>query len=402
MPTVIRQHADFRFSYYRLDTQGRVLAEGTADTAADLPDDLDRTNLAVMLSGVSVSLFNTKLPKLSPKKLLRSIPYILEDRLVTNVDALFFGMGEVDDAGQTPVAVIEIDRLRLILSELAEAGFYPVTILPDTLALNWEAGNWTVVFDGDIALVRCDHALGFAVDHENLLTMLQNAQAEAAYPTPRAIRFLNTPNTFSLDGFSSHLTPIKIDAITEIDSFNYFEALEHAPINLAQGEFHQRRVRTTKRSSAWRVLAWTFGAFLVALFGAQLVEVFFLSQDVQRLHRDIQSAYRLVYPGEKVVSGAKARMTHTLIALNHTATGNRFIRLMRDAGVVLKNMPRVRLQALSYQDQTLMITVQAPSLSTLESLSAELAKKGLMVQQKSLKTQKKFTTATLEIGGHAT
>ena len=158
----------------------------------------------VLVPGTECLLTQVQIPGRNRQKLLRAIPYALEDQLSDEVEQLHFAVGEQTPDEQWPVAVISRDYLASLLEMLTQAGLDVVQVIPEILVIPFNAGEYSVLVSRDIALVRTGVASGFAVDSDNLGVLLAAQPREEDQPAPLVHMYVNqdseVPDTSDYDG----------------------------------------------------------------------------------------------------------------------------------------------------------------------------------------------------------
>ncbi|MDZ7809122.1 MAG: type II secretion system protein GspL [Arhodomonas sp.] len=152
---------------------------GSLIAAAETPPEAARGHrVMALVPGTDVLTTRVHLPVRNRQRLLRAVPWALEDRLSEDVDALHFAVGERGRDGGVPVAVVARRLLGHWKETLAEADLAAEQLYPDYLALPWHEGAWTVLVSDGLARVRTAAARGFACDAGNLALFLESALAE--------------------------------------------------------------------------------------------------------------------------------------------------------------------------------------------------------------------------------
>ena len=149
------QHAQ----WLTVDAQGSVGSRvdsgslaSAASAAADRP-------VIVVLNDMQVTRTHCNLP-VSGAKLVRALPYALEDQFAEDVELLHFAAGPANDDGQRAVAVISKADLERCLAQLAEAGIVPAAIYTTHDSLTPLAGfTQLLVSDGGVVLSAADGQL---------------------------------------------------------------------------------------------------------------------------------------------------------------------------------------------------------------------------------------------------
>ena len=128
--------------------------------------------VVVLVPGIDCLLTHATIPGRNRQKLLRAVPFALEEHLIEDVENSHFSLGPALPGGGYPVVVIATRRIDAILDACRSAGLDVYQLVPDILAVPCAGDAVCVVIDGDMALVRTGPYSGFVVDTENLGLLL--------------------------------------------------------------------------------------------------------------------------------------------------------------------------------------------------------------------------------------
>ncbi len=145
-------------------------------------------NVILLVPGNLVTLTQAAIPTRSHQRALKAIPYALEDQLVSDVETLHFAHGDKRPDDAIPVAVIDQQRMQDWLKTSSELDIKLDAIIPDVLSLPLHEQGWSILIQGDTALVRTGTQSGFSFDCENLTQTLNLALVDLTEPEPEIIR----------------------------------------------------------------------------------------------------------------------------------------------------------------------------------------------------------------------
>src|SRR5688572_10832210 len=176
-----------------IDAAGNPHAAVRQGPLSEIHDFARQRRIVCMVPAVDIYLGQALLPAQGNRnKYRQAIPYALEEELAEDPEQLHFALGkeqpveihsdeksvDVMAAGKQvniPVAVINKERMRNWLQKLAAAGLQPHALVPEVLSLPWDNNGWSVLLDGELALVRTEPLQGFACDSANLELLLNSA-----------------------------------------------------------------------------------------------------------------------------------------------------------------------------------------------------------------------------------
>lgn len=368
-------------SWLRLDTTGSPQGElqtGTFEAAAAAAGGL---RAVLLVPGLDVLLTTVQLPGIGRQKLLRAVPYALEEQLSEDVDTLHFAVGRVQPDGHHPVAVIADQRMAELLEAAGAAGLDVQQMLPDLLAIPRAEGEISVLLDGAIALVRTGDYSGFAVDSDNL-GMLLGAQ-EAANETPAVLRLL-APEGSPLPDMTDYAGDTQVEPYRDDPLQVLVRGLGTPVIDLMQGTYS----RAGEWGRVWRPWRATAALLLVGVlvsYGVMAMDYFRLDREHDELTARIEQSYRDAFPGAKRVVNPRVQMQQQLDQLQRRqGTGNRFLSLLSRSGKVLNGVQGTEITGVNFRGGKLDMDLTVADLQLLDKLKQQLAEgTGLAVEIQS-------------------
>lgn len=401
---ILQQHPNQHYSAYQIDENGQWLNAFDMIDLTNIPISVDNQQLIVLLPGSSVLMTQVRLPKTRHAEQRKAIPFAIEEQLATDVDNLHFALGQRSPFAELTVAVIDKAILNEQLEHLAQANLQPMVVLPDYLALPWHDEQWTIAFDQTMAQVRYAKDQGFSVDQANLISILA-LQIEKTNPTPDKIVLLSTKNikTEKIENIQQSLTaalklPIKIQTVTPETGLAIHELCQNPPINLLQGAFRPKVKRST-HPHYWKKCLASFCIFLMALLGGRLLTTWYLNHKAYHFQQQTAQLYQTIFPSTHSLTDPQIKAKQLLKELNREARGSQFLLLLAQTGAILYEQKSILLQSLQFQNNVLILQVQASTVSALENFTRAVTQRGFKVKQKQLTTHAKTVDAELQIKG---
>ncbi len=354
----------------------------------------------LLVPGAEVLLTSAAVPGGNRQKIASAVPYALEEQLASDVDNLHFALGERRDDGRISAAVVVKTQLDAWLERLRQAGIEPDAVAPDILALPWSSGTWTVLMDGDRALVRTARQTGFVADSDNLATLLRLALNEAGEARPERIRIIQ-----SMAAAPSYNLDVTVD--TEVADEPALTILcrgydEPGAINLLQGTY-SRREQLGRLWRPWWPVAALLTVFLLIQGGMTVAEYMRLNSERQALAQQIEQVYLKTFPDARKVVNARAQMEERLKELRGGGADEAgFMGLLADIGPSLKETPSVEVQRISYNEGKIDLALFIGDLQGLDKFKQRLtAQHGLTVDIQSAASRDGRVEALLQIKGKA-
>lgn len=338
-----------------------------------VPKDYD---VIVVVPAEDVLLTHAQLPKMSRQRLLQALPFALEEQLIDDVSELHFAVGDYQEDGTVPVAVVSQQKMTAWLSLFAQFGIAPRAFIPDIFALDYMPNSWTINTYNQFCVVRTGKFSGFACEQDNLETLLQLKLAEEA--ESNSINLIRSQHS-------------EIEMLERIAQ--EFPTL--AFINLLQGGFHPKP-QTSKTRKIW-LNACYLGIILIALiFVRDLVSYIILHRQTTKIETAINKIYRANFPQATAVVAPRDRMTQKLKTLAGAASSNNFLGLISTVG---KSLPQgqVRIVNLDFREKQMTLEISAASFENVDTFMKALTQQGLSVKQQNAAEAGDQVKATLLI-----
>ena len=388
MDTLLLRWIDDQHAAWRL---GGVHGRGLPADAAPLARG---RRVLLLVPGESVLLAQAAMPSRKPAEIARALPYALEEWLLEPPESQHFAWQRT--ATGVAAAVVARDTMEHWLARLDDVGIEPDLLLPDTLALPWTAGRWSLFCEpGDEdarVLVRSGLHDGLVCTRANLpvaLAALFERTPEAARPagidlwdagdgagdgTPSADGAEPVRSIHALAaGLGLPVTRQRSSA-TLLDLADAFTL--PADFNLLQGAYAPRRAQA-QRNDPRRALMIAAALWLVSAFTYAGVHAAILAWESRALQGVIDTVFRSAVPGEHRIVDARAQLQQALSAAEHGRGSGGPIDLLAAIADARLDATGVRLQRLEYRDGALDLTLQASRTATLEAARQALAAQGL-------------------------
>jgi general secretion pathway protein L len=355
-----------------------------------------RSGRVVVLAPASqILLAEPELPPGSGAKLARAVPFALEEQLTEDVDQLSFAIGSRRDGGGTPVAVVSRAVLKAWVADLSGAGFEPQAIYPDISLMPENPGQTVLWLEKERLAVRRPGALPFAVelspvkDALVIAGIIADPLESTLEPSAKesAILYLTREDwdrvQVEFQQLTEHFASLKVQLLTDGPLPWLARGIDAAgAVNLLQGEFS----RATDYGERWR--QWRVAAFLaIALLGvhvaAQALQIHHAKHDSSVLDGEISQVFSSAMPSE-AITDPRRQMQARLDRIRKSGTGPQyFLHALQTLSGALALIPKTTINALSYREESLDLTVSAPSLAALSQLSQLVGKEGLAAEIQS-------------------
>ena len=347
------------------------------NTCLALPSDMIR-NLTVPVAPEEV------------KHLRRALPFMLEESLLEDVSELHFAHAPLSD-GLQAVGVVKRATISEWMEEIPET-LRELPWVTEALCLPWSAGQWTLLFESDSALVRWAEAEGARIEVALLPALLESLDSEkvvvVAYGQDEATAKASIPPRFhdQLQWRQGGLSEALLLA-------------ETAPAgpDLRQGEFAPQ-LALKRWWGVWQQVAVALGVALILKTGLSVADYQTLKAEDLQLRQAIQDSYRRINPRGAVVDVEK-QLNRQLAELGAGAQHRAFtpvlVTLLGAAGAV----PEITLTSVNFSGgREIRVNLSAPSFQSVEQVREQLGQRSLQASLESSNARGDGVVARLRVG----
>lgn len=326
----------------------------------------------VLVPGEMVLISRAGLPKQNRQRLLRAVPYALEEQLLDDVDDLHFALPMKIDADKFPVLVVKREQMEQWQEDLKRVGIRAGWMLPEALALDWQPGNWRVHLQGEKAIVRTAADRGLSVERDLLESVLSLAlqQQDTA---PQSI-VISGEIDDSLQAQEELLgVPLEFTAADKSPLRDAAELDLNQAVNLLQGDYSATE-RMGKMLRPWIPASVAAGLLLVVYLAGVGIQGSRLDEQSDALFEQSVKVYQDTFPGARATRDPRRFMERRLKQLEQGDGGDGILAVMAKAAPVLKGEKGARVRNLIYRNDRLDMEMDIRSLEALDQLKGRLVK----------------------------
>src|SRR3990167_2701534 len=100
------------------------------DTSQNLSMLAENKEVLVLVPAEDIVLTQVQLPKMNRSRLLKALPFALEDQLIAEIDTLHFATGAYQAEGHLPVAIVSHQKMKSWLAQLQILNIKPDQFIP--------------------------------------------------------------------------------------------------------------------------------------------------------------------------------------------------------------------------------------------------------------------------------
>ena len=371
-----------------------IIASGelaNAQQLGDLTSKAQQRLVKVFVPGCDVLLKRLTVPTKSQRAMRSAVPYMLEDELAQDVDALFFAYANLtndEDGHNCFVAVVERAQMLLWQSWLADASIQAKTIQPDVLAMPLHEGQWSAislspeqssinastnastntVTNQNQIVVRQGPWQGLTLDSDawqfwvqHILSSEQEDDAERD-----AAQALNdiTINAYSdlplLNEDSSPVGFTVVNAKEELPLALLAQHCQSSAFNLLQGEFKVKDSRS-KNITHWLWAAGFAACALLLNVSYKSAQLWQLSAQQAQVEAQIIARYKKAFPKAKRVriGTIKSQLNRKIAQLGGVSEKTGFLAMLSQVQPAFAKVPALKPESLKFDGKRQELRVQA-------------------------------------------
>ena len=375
------QGDDGNCEWLPLDDAGQPVGRVRSGDLTAAAAEANGLRVVVLVPGIDCLLTQATIPGRNRQKLLRAVPFALEEQLIEDVENSHFALGPALPGGRYPVVVIATRRIDAILDACRSAGLDVYQLVPDLLAVPCSGDAVCVVIDGDLALVRTGPYSGFVVETENLGLML--AAEEQPEDSPARSVVIQLPAGAVLPDLGEAATTAEISRYEGSALMLFSQGMGGGIIDLLQGVYS----RNQEWGKLWRPWRATAALLLAGVLLSNIVtgvDYFRLRNEREELNARMKSVFMESFPGTRRVVDPRVQMQQQLEQLQRRAgSGGQFLTLLARSADVLRTAKDIEIAGASYRAGRLDVELTAANLQVLDQLKQALSAHGLEVEIQS-------------------
>ena len=361
--------------------------------------------VVVLVPASDVLLSAVNVPTQNKQRLLKAVPYAMEEELAGDVEEMHFSVGELEDEGVLAVAVVDRQLIDDWQEMLNSAGLSADIIISELLAVPVTEDAWTLLLDANSALLRGLNYRGLVADVENLGVILPLVLKEQAEELPTTVNVWHDEDNRGV----TPLIPEEIEVNHEQLDSGLLSLIGNKPleldkaINLLQGDY-SRREQIGKLWRPWRYAAALAGVLFVLQLGLSVSESSKMEEEYIALKTEAKQIYKNTFPNAKRIVNVKAQMQQELDKLKDAGPTKKvnFLNLLADSGTAFKQTSGLVLRSIRYKNGALDVELEVPNLQALDQLKQKISQKqGLSVEIQSAASRKNVVQGRLQIKGTA-
>lgn len=377
------------------------LHNGSLDEAAK---DCRNRHIILVIPANEVTLTEAEIPTHNRQRVLKALPYSLEENLINDVDTQHFAIHLNKTGHRHPVAVIDKTTLEKRLVQFQEScPVQPQSAIPDTLLIP-NLKDWNLIIHGDQCLLRSGRFSGFQCSIAQLTQYLELALNYQPDNKPSKIACWTQTDTITDDikAFSNkHNIELSIEnsSVEPLQLFaQYYN--EEQTINLLQGAYAYKS-RADHQWQKWYPAAAALLLWLVTLLAANIAHYFEMKHQISALQQEAIVLYKSTSPSTRKFTRLRKRMAKKLASLQKQQGVSHFdfLKLLGATGNVIKNVKEFKLTNIKFENSKLSIYFVIDDTGKLDTIEKSLRKTGFNIIRGPANRSQQGYTSNLIISG---
>lgn len=361
-----------------LSETGEVLGGPRQGTLQQVAEDIKDESFTVVVPSAQVTILTEVVPARQRQKVIKVLPYAMEEQVAGDVEELHFALGEKSQDGSYLVAIVAHSVMQAWMNQLTSAKLEPLTMVPDNLALPYEKNDWVIAVNPaeNVCLIRTGDSSAFTVDSDNLLTYLKlELSAYEASKKPEKILVWGARSDFFLQ-IQSAFAPIAVEALNAPNTLIELLAkgVDKPFVNLVQQQY-EKKASFTEIAHYLKPVGAVIALWLVVLLGYNFLYYQKISRIDETFYNQIVGLYRVTFPEEKNVVNPRKQMDSNLQKLRMSGQKTSFLQLLGVASSRLQSDSSIRLLGVRYgrAKAELEIELETKDYQAFEQIRQNLA-----------------------------
>ncbi len=364
------------------NNDGELTGKITTGTLTELGEITADFTAVILLNSQCLHINQLQLPTQNTQKILKAVPYAIEDFIADDVDEFHFVVARNKHNNYTSVVGINKSTLENIIQTFQSAGINPEKIIPDTLCMAANQEQWVCLNFNNTDYLQTDLTDGMLVSHDLLPYVISSKLQDEDQTKPdKILLFCEQENADAQQQLKSECFTDEDDIEIVNISYNthplvvfcgnYKQAL---PLNLLQHKFKPKR-KSSGYLQHWRLAASLTAIWLVLSLGLTAFQHAQLKNENTITHAKIENIYKKSFPKSKKIVNARVQMEQKLKALKNSANGNNqgLIYLLAESFGTLRNdKANITFQSLNYRNNRMDIGLESSNLQAVENLNKNL------------------------------
>lgn len=329
------------------EQEQEIIASGELANAQGLSTLTERAGnrpIDVLVPASAMTLTSVNLPEKGQRQALKALPFMLEESIADDVDAMHFTVGPRNGDALSVVAVAH-EQMQTWLSCLADAGLKVKRIVPDCLVLPLQECQWAAMRFGNELLLRTGLGTGHSLPLPWLPVAMKQLTAQAEELSVASY------SEMQLDGVELKPQPLDLPMLV------LARGILHAPINLLSGVYTPKR-EYSKHLLQWKNAAIVLAVAIVLSLVNKGLTIHQVNGQIADLKAQSEAIYQQVVPGNTRIVNLRSQMESQLRSLQCQGSGAEFFSMLAGLQDAFKQVPELKPNSLRFESARNEIRMQ--------------------------------------------
>jgi len=368
-------------TWIALDSDGHPLAQANSGPLEEAASEAAGRRVILLVDGLSVTTTSANLPAKGKARILKMLPYSLEDVVAEDVENLLFCPGARGSDGAVAVAIVARERMDRWISECDQAGLSVNLIYADTEGVPDTPGNMTFVLEGNRIYGRSPGQQPFVLDDFNFSDVLEVVGSEESNASSRHVVIYADEAGYArreseIDALRERVSSVELQVLADGPVPRFGATLINEPgCNLLQGAYAPK--------SNWRVLVQPWRVAAMLLLGLSVlalltegVRFYTLSQQDQALTSQLETGCRQTFQSPQIAACRSEIQRRLAASGESSAAESGPIFLATLVAVAEARDLASRIDALSFRNGVTDLRIIAPDVTALDGFARDVARSG--------------------------
>jgi general secretion pathway protein L len=269
--------------------------------------------------------------------------------------------------------------LKELLEPFKDISGQLITAVPDIFLLPHNPQGWSLLVDNTDCWLRLNEAWGVRLEANSAIALLDSAWSE--FPSSHIQVYGEIPS--DVQSWLTTQEKMTVENLEPLDWTQQFAQItaKH-PLNMLKGDFS---VKTkSSLSGYWRYAAIFVGICFVTQLAFDAVRLVHYKKVVKTTKNESAQLYKSLFPNESRIVNLRRQIEAHLAEKKQSGQG--FVAIATRVGEVL-NSGNWQTQRIDFDNNGLLLEVDALSLSDLEQLRQQLNNQGLITETLSANSE---------------
>ena len=360
--------------------------------------------VALLIPSTLLTFTEIQLPVTDRERMLRALPYSMEDRIIDDIDNMHFSINAWNN-NQANVSSISRQQMDSLIERFISAGINPDYIIPDLFLVPFTAKSWTVLVTSKYALVRTGEFSGFSIDNYNLPQGLAlNLSQATSLPTSISIIHKGDVEDYLSNTLLPDYPDISISNTTnEKEYVTLFDdnLSNLQTFNLLQGSYskHEQLAHIWR---SWRPVA-IFSVIMFILYVLSIsIDIYDLNKQITSVDNKITTLFKKTLPDSRKIVNPKAQLQQRISELNQNSSNDEFgfLPLLAKSARSIKKNKQIIINSMTYKDGNLDIELVVDTFQNLDALKSGIISKGIVTEILSATADEKSVLGRIRLNGN--